>query len=65
MDRVGQKFSKGALKTRLLTTREGFFSEEVEVSFYDLYDRQTGVGPADVTNQDRAFFASTHLQPLP
>jgi hypothetical protein len=65
MDRVGQEFSKGALKTRLFTAREGFLSKKVEVPLHDIYDRQTGVGPADVTDKNRSSFPSTHLQHLP
>ena len=54
MQSIRQEFAQGTLKTQLFTAREGFFSEKVEVSLHDLYHRQAGIGPADVSGKNRA-----------
>jgi len=35
------------------------------VSLHHIHDRQTGVGPTDVTDENRVFFPCAHLQLLP
>ena len=41
MHGLRQKFSKGTLKTRFFTAREGFLSEKVDVPLHDGRNRQT------------------------